>query len=70
MVEIQYFPVLPRLVVEVAQVTHKVLELVGLAVAAQVTIAVVVLLAQQIRVIAADTQYHLKRPEVEAAQAQ
>jgi len=67
MVEIQYFPVLPRLVAVVALVTHTIQEeLVGLAVA----VKELVLLAHQIRVIAADHQYHLKRPVVVVAQAQ
>ena len=67
MVEIQYFPVLPRLGVEVAEVMLQVAaELVGLAAAVQE----LVLLAQQIRVIAAHPQSHLKRVRGAAAQAQ
>ena len=65
--EIQYFPVLPRLVVEVAEVMlPQTAELVGLAAA----VKELALLAQQIRVIAAHPQSHLKRGRGAVVQAQ
>jgi hypothetical protein len=68
MVPIQYFPVLPRLEEALVVVMNPLpVELVGLAV---VVVVGLVVLAHQIKVMPEDHQYHLKRAEVEAAQAQ